>query len=194
MKRFTIVATAAFVVAGTGLAFTEQGGRKIKEVLNGFKEATTVVSTTGTGTFQATINDDETEISYVLTFNDLEGDVRQAHIHIGHPQNQGGIVLWLCDSDAMPAPTGSTPACTEDDPLNLRNGIVDGTLTEADVREQPGNGIAGAPTTTPGEFAEVIALIRAGKTYVNVHSVKFGGGEIRSQINNNLGDRVEHQH
>ena len=49
-------------------------------------------------------------------------------------------------------------------------------------------------TTTPGEFAEVIALVRAGKTYVNVHSVKFGGGEIRSQINNNLGDRVEHQH
>ena len=194
MKRFTIVTTAALVVAATGLTLTAQGGRKFKEFLNGFKEATTVISTTGNGTFQATISDDESEINYVLTFKDLEGDVRQAHIHIGHPQNQGGIVLWLCDSESNPAPSDTTPACTMDDPLNTRAGTVTGTLTAADVRDQPTNGIAGAPATTPGEFAEVIGLIRAGKTYANLHTAKFTGGEIRSQINSPLGDRVEHSH
>ena len=71
MKRFTIVTTAALVVAATGLTLTAQGGRKFKEFLNGFKEATTVISTTGNGTFQATISDDESEINYVLTFKDL---------------------------------------------------------------------------------------------------------------------------
>ena len=176
------MAAVVIALAGSAFAFTDAGQRFFSEFLNGFQEATVVVSTTGTGTFRALINSDETEIRYLLTFRDLEGDVRQGHIHIGHPQNQGGIVLWLCDSELNPAPTDTTPACTQDDPADLRNGRVTGTLTEADVRDQPGNGIAGAPTTTPGEFAEVIALIRAGRTYVNVHSAKFPGGEVRSQL------------
>ncbi len=195
MKRFTIVATAVFVVAGTGLAFTDEGGRRFKEFLNGFKEATVVVSTTGTGTFRAVISKDETQIDYVLTFKDLEGDVSQGHIHIGHPQNQGGIVLWLCESDTNPNPDplAPTPACTMDNPMDARNGKVTGTLTADDVRSQPANGIGivGGPATSPGEFGEVLALIRAGRTYVNVHSSKFGPGEIRSQINS---DRDGHRH
>jgi len=88
MKRVTIVAAVVVSLAGSAFAFTDDGRRFFSEFLNGFKEATAVVSTTGTGTFQAFISDDETEIHYLLTFRDLEGDVRQAHIHIGHPQNQ----------------------------------------------------------------------------------------------------------
>jgi CHRD domain len=190
MKRITIMAVAVFAIAGTALAFMDDGRRQFSEFLNGVKEATAVVSTTGTGTFRATINQDETEINYVLTFQDLEGDVRQAHIHIGHPQNQGQIVLWLCDSATNPSPSTTTPECTQDDPLNLRAGRVTGTLTADDVQAQAGNGIEA------GEFAEVIALIRAGRTYANVHSAKFTGGEIRSQIENRDGGggRQGHDH
>jgi hypothetical protein len=36
---------------------------------------------------------------------------------------------------------------------------------------------------------EVIALIRAGLTYANVHSSKFTGGEVRSQIDDRDDDR-----
>lgn len=182
MKRFMMVAVALIATAGSGLTFAGDGISRFHESLNGLKEAAAVVSTTGTGTFLATINQDETEISYELTFQDLEGDVRQAHIHIGLPQNAGGIVLWLCDSDLNPAPSATTPACTADDPLNTRAGRVTGTLTAADVQNVAANGIAGPTATTPGEFAEVIALIRAGKTYANVHTGKFPPGEIRSQI------------
>jgi hypothetical protein len=187
MKRITLFAAAILAVAGTGLAFTGEGPRRFSEFLNGLKEAPAIVSTTGNGTFRATINRDETEIQYVLTFRDLEGDVRQAHIHIGHPQNSGGIVLWLCDSAANPSPSATTPDCTVDDPLNLRAGRVTGTLTADDVQNVAANGIAGPTPMTPGEFAEVIALIRAGKTYVNVHTVKFPPGEIRSQIDHDHG-------
>jgi CHRD domain len=193
MRRFTIAATAAFAIAGTVVAFTDEGNRRFHEFLNGFNEAAAVVSTTGSGTFEARIvrnpSSGDQEIRYRLTFKDLEGDVRQAHIHIGWPQNAGGIVLWLCDSDQNPSPTANTPACNGGNAANNREGSAEGTLTEADVRDLPANGIAGAPTTTPGEFAEVIALIRAGRTYVNVHSVKFPPGEIRSQIDNRNGDR-----
>jgi hypothetical protein len=182
MKRITIGAVAVFTVAGAGLAFSDEGIRRFSEFLNGIKEAAAVVSTTGTGTFEATISDDETEINYLLTFKDLEGDVRMAHIHIGHPQNSGGIVLWLCDSETNPSPSAMTPACTDADPNNPRAGQVTGTLTEADVQSLAVNGIAGPTAMSPGEFAEVIALIRAGRTYVNVHSAKFPPGEVRSQI------------
>jgi hypothetical protein len=187
MKRFMMVAVALVATAGSGLAFSGDGNRKFMETLNGLKEAAAVVSTTGTGTFNAEISLDETEINYELTFQDLEGDVRQAHIHIGLPQNSGGVVLWLCDSATNPSPSAATPECTSADPLNARAGSVTGTLTAADVQAQAGNGIAA------GEFAEVVALIRAGKTYVNVHSSKFPPGEIRSQIDRHDGND-DHQH
>ena len=178
MTRSRLWTAAVFVLAATGVAFSDEGARKFKEFLNGINEATVVVSTTGTGTFTAEISQDGSEIAYELTFQDLEGDVRQAHIHIGHPQNQGGIVLWLCDTAANPSPSATTPDCTSDDPANLRAGRVSGTLTAADVQVQAGNGIAA------GEWEEVVALIRAGRTYANVHSSKFAPGEIRAQIDN----------
>jgi hypothetical protein len=181
MKRQTPwVVAVVFVLAATGVAFSDKGGRKFREFLNGLKEAAAVVSTTGTGTFSAEIKDNGTEtvIAYTLSFKDLEGDVRQAHIHIGHPQNSGGIVLWLCDSETNPSPSATTPACTANDPLDLRNGRVSGELTAADVQTQAANGIAA------GEFEEVLRLIRAGRTYANLHTTKFPPGEIRSQIDN----------
>lgn len=188
MKRITIVTTAILVAAGAGLALADDGGRRIKESLNGFKEAAAVVSTTGTGTFRATINRDGDEIEYRLTFRDLEGDITQAHIHIGHPQNSGGVVLWLCQTAASPAPPqvdSNPPQCfaTGADP---RNNTVEGTLTAADVRAQTANGIAA------NEFAEVVRLIRAGRTYANVHTAKFPPGEIRSQIDDS--DQGDHDH
>ena len=191
MKRVTLLAVAIVAAAATAFAFGDEGSRRFSEFLTGLKEAANVVSTTGTGTFRATISQDESEINYELTFKDLEGDVRQSHIHIGLPQNSGGIVLWLCDSETNPSPSATTPACTEADPLNTHAGHVTGTLTAADVQAQAPNGIAA------GEFAEVVALIRAGKTYVNVHSSKFVPGEIRSQLDNrggNEGHGDDHRH
>ena len=155
MKRITIAVAVVLAVTATGLAFNEQGGRRFREFLNGLKEAAAPVSTTGTGTFRATINKDETEIDYVLTFENLEGDVRQAHIHIGHPQNTGGIVLWLCDSALNPSPSATTPECTQDNPLDLLNGRVTGTLTAADVQAADGKwhrrsgGVVGGPRLDP---------------------------------------------
>ena len=188
MKRIIMTAVAVTTVATTAFAFGEEGSRKFREFLNGYKEAAAPVSTTGTGTFKAEISKDGSEINYELTFQDLEGDVRQAHIHIGHPQNQGGIVLWLCDSATNPSPSATTPECTADDPGNLRAGHVTGTLTAADVQAQTGNGIAA------GEWEEVLGLIRAGRTYANVHTSKFPPGEIRSQIDNGDDDHDDHGH
>jgi hypothetical protein len=65
---------AAIIVAigGSGYAFTDGGSRRFSEVLTGLKEAPAIVSTSGTGTFRATINREETAIDYVLTFKNLD--------------------------------------------------------------------------------------------------------------------------
>jgi hypothetical protein len=190
-KKATISAVTVFAAA-TAVAFADEGSRKFNEFLNGFKEASAIVSTSATGKFTATISRDGSSINYELTFTGLEGDVRQAHIHIGHPQNQGNIVLWLCDSTQNPSPVDTTPLCNSDDVNNNRSNTVTGTLTAADIAASAvPNGIDGA---TEAEFAEVVALIKAGLTYVNVHSAKFAPGEIRSQLDNRGSDDNNNHH
>lgn len=46
-------------------------------------------------------------------------------------------------------------------------------------------GSAAAQGIAAGEFAELLRAVRAGQTYVNVHSTKFPGGEVRAQIDGN---------
>jgi CHRD domain-containing protein len=192
-KRITIAAAAIFAVAiaGTAVAFNDNGGRRFFEFLTGFKEAPQIVHTSGTGTFRATINREGTGIDYVLTFQNLESNITQAHIHLGWPQSNGNIVLWLCDSDPAPAsPVATTPLCSQNSqPGDLRNGRVEGTLSAADVIPQAANGIAG-----PADFDDVLDLIRRGHSYVNIHTVVIGAGEIRSQIDNRGGDHGHDRH
>jgi len=87
----------------------------------------------------------------------------------------GSIVIWLCQTTTTPAPpavAGLTPFCPQ-------SGSVSGTITAANV-------IAAATTSqliTAGELDEVIAAIRAGVAYANVHATPLNpGGEIRGQI------------
>ena len=58
-----------------------------------------------------------------------------------------------------------------------RAGTITGSIEAADVVGPTPQGILA------GEFAELVAAMRAGKAYANVHSATFGGGEIRGQIN-----------
>ncbi|MET0487802.1 MAG: CHRD domain-containing protein [Candidatus Rokuibacteriota bacterium] len=130
------------------------------------------VSTKASGKFEATIDDKNDTIHYTLRYDNLEGTVTQAHIHFGQRHTVGGIVVWLCQTAAAPAPASvnqSTPTCPA-------SGAVSGTIMPAQVLEAVGQGIA------PGEFEEVVAAIRAGRAYANVHSSLFPPGEIRGQI------------
>jgi hypothetical protein len=130
--------------------------------LQGFQEVP-IISTTGTGNFQATISDDESSIAFTLSYSDLEGGaVTQAHIHVGQKDVNGGITIFFCG--------GAKPACP------ASPGTVEGTLTAADVLAVDAQGVGA------GELDEVIAAMRAGKAYVNVHTATFPGGEVRGQV------------
>jgi hypothetical protein len=130
------------------------------------------VSSRGKGTFRARLDRRSNVIVYELRYEDLEGSVTQAHIHFGQKHTVGGITVWLCQTAGTPAPAqvaGVTPFCPP-------SGTVTGTITPAQVLTVTGQGIEA------GEFDELVAALRAGVTYANVHSSLFPPGEIRGQI------------
>ena len=79
--------------------------KDVRGDLNGYNETPATLSTSGYGSFKAKIDDKADKIEYTLKYNDLEGDVTQAHIHFGRPALSGGISAWLCGTPA-PGPTG----------------------------------------------------------------------------------------
>jgi hypothetical protein len=161
-----LLGLVSYAVAGGGKDHLKVG------TLTGYEENPDI-STAATGTFEARIIGDKT-IAYKLTYSGLEGTVQQAHIHFGKVAVNGGISAFLCSN--LPSPPPGTPACPA-------SGTVEGEIDAADVIGPEVQGIE------PGAFAELIAAMRAGHTYANVHSSKWPAGEIRTQI---LGDRGDH--
>jgi CHRD domain len=168
-----LLAGALAVFAIGSFASAESGKKQVSaDPLSGYLEgAPGPVSSSATGSFEATIDDEAPAIHYTVRFDGLEGNVTMSHIHFGQRSVSGGISAWLCGTATNPGPAG-TPACG-----GPHSGSVSDTIVPADVVGPTSQGIA------PGEFAELVAAIRAGRAYANVHSEKFPAGEIRGQIN-----------
>jgi len=173
MRRL-VTSIAVITLVSASAIVLGQGFKKISEILTGYEETPSAVSTTGNGTFNARISNDETRIDWELTYNDLEGAVQQSHIHFGQKSVTGPISVFLCTN------LGNGPAGTQ--PCPTPPAKISGTITAVDVTN-----LANDKGISAGEFDELIAAIRAGATYVNVHSTKWPTGEIRSQIDGNSG-------
>jgi hypothetical protein len=171
-----VVAVAAVIaLLGVGSYAIAGGGSKNfrGSPLNGYEENPDV-STVATGSFDARLSDDGTSLRYRLSYSGLEGAVTQSHVHFGKYGVNGGISYWLCGTAAAPGPAG-TPACP------APGGELEDEITAADVVGPLGQGIE------PMNLEEILAAMRAGHAYANVHSTKWPGGEIRAQLNDNRG-------
>jgi CHRD domain-containing protein len=168
MKRVLLAAVLLVVgmlpVAATASA--EDSGKATRFVahLTAAQEVQTpavVSNARGTGVF--TITDNDTKIHFRLSGRNFDPTHRilQAHIHLAPKGVNGSIVLFLFPLNAAG--------------VNPEGFSVSGTLTAADVVPAP----AGSPTPT---FAEIVAAMRAGNTYANIHTLQFKAGEIRGQI------------
>src|SRR5262245_2703728 len=155
LSMFVLVATCAF---------GSSGRRQIRATLRGFNEVPAKF-TAGQGTFRATIDQTARTITFTLTFSGLSGAPLASHIHFAQKDVNGGVQVFFCDGAGHPA----CPAGT--------SGTITGTITPADViATVPDQGIEN------GEFDKLVQAILAGKTYVNIHTAQFPGGEIRGQI------------
>jgi hypothetical protein len=161
---------------------------KFRLKLTGFQEVPSV-STEASGEFEATIGRNETFIDFELSYRGLQGPVRQAHIHFAQKSVNGVIVVWLCQTSLNPAPA-SVALRVETCP---QEGTVRGRIEAQDVIDPQPPGTPATQQITAGELDEVIAAIRAGVAYVNVHTTPSPSGEIRGQFRRDRG-RGEHGH
>ena len=106
----------------------------------------------GTGKATVTISDDESTISWDVTYSGLTGAPGAGHIHFGAVDATGPVMIPFATVTA----TGSS-----------------GSFAAADYAT--GEGL-------PADWAGVLAAIRAGDTYVNIHTEANGAGEIRGQL------------
>jgi hypothetical protein len=172
------VAAALASVGGAPAVSGDDNGhhkRRFKAELRGFEEVP-VVSTQAKGSVRLRINRDEDEIAWRLEYQDLQGSVTQAHIHIGDHHTTGGISVWFCTATVTPPATIPAPQACPPAPAGGPAAVVTGTFTTADVAGP------NAQLVAPGELAELIKAIRSGVAYANVHSTLVLGGEIRGEL------------
>lgn len=136
--------------------------------LNGWEEDPSQV-TVGHGSFK--LDTSSMPWRFTLRYEDMEGPVFMAHIHIGSRHESGGISAWLCGASAVGTP--EEKACP---PGQATEGVVNGTIEAADITGPAGQGVE------PGNFADLLRALRRGETYTNVHTTgRATGGEIRGQ-------------
>ena len=112
--------------------------------------------TTSTGTATATFTLVGTTVNYTVTYSNLSGAPGGAHIHLGASTGSGPVAVAL----------GGFPSTA--------SGTWSGSFTSADVKTIQSPAVS--------NLDDVIAQIRAGNAYTNVHTSANAGGEVRGQI------------
>jgi hypothetical protein len=113
----------------------------------------------GQATFR--LSSDGTELSYKLIVANIH-NLTQAHIHLAPAGTNGPVVLWLYPSGPPAQPI----------PGRTQGVLAERTVTAANLVGP----LAGA------SMQDLVDAIRAGNTYVNVHTQQYPPGEIRGQI------------
>jgi hypothetical protein len=121
------------------------------------------VTSAATGTLDLRLVAGGTKLRFKLSSNGVD-QITQSHIHVTAAAGTNGPVVvyfFAPPKDPWNSVTGD-------------NFSVSGVRTAADVH------LPGA--TTPFTFADLVAALRGGTAYVNIHSIAHPGGEIRGQI------------
>ena len=151
-----MLALAAGPVAAAG------DQRNFVAPLQGDNEVPAVdTNTVGVATFR--LSADETVLSYKLIVANGVA-VTQAHIHCGVPGVNGPVVVFLY---------GFGPT------VDVSGLLAQGDITNANVI--PRTELQGCPGGVTN-LADVVALMRSGGAYTNVHTVANPGGETRGPI------------
>jgi hypothetical protein len=167
-----VAAVAGFgAVASTASAGDDVHVQKIVfEQLTGFQETPVSINSPATATFVAVIDEQNQQIRFKLTYSGFTTDVTQSHIHFGERAETGGVSAFLC-TNLGNGPAG-TAACPQGD------ATVTGTITPASIIGPTAQDLAA------GDFQSLVNAIRGGATYINIHTTRHPGGEIRAQIDN----------
>jgi hypothetical protein len=166
MKRLHIILilTIVALLSIAGSAGAETGQRNFRAHLAGDGEVP-AVDTLAQGQAIFQLNEDGTELHYKLIAANID-NLFMAHIHMGPADGTGPIVVWLY---LHPQPANPMDGLIE--------GRFDGVLAEGTITADDLTGPLGG-----GSLGDLLEAMRAGNTYVNVHTLQNPSGEVRGQI------------
>jgi hypothetical protein len=148
------------------LAGPASAAEQLSARLRGFDEVP-AISSFGNGFFSATIDEVAGTITWTMTYGVMNGKVTQSHIHFAQKGVNGGIWVFLCSN------LGNGPAGTQACPT--APATISGTIRASNIIPVSAQGIQA------GDFGPILRAIKTGTTYVNIHTDKYPGGEIRGQ-------------
>ncbi len=152
---FGLVIVTAVILLSAGSAFGTVRGKIFTASLTGAEEVPPV-STMASGEATFVLSDDGTQLAYTVTVSGIS-DVLAAHIHLAPAGSNGPVVAGLFGGKIVGPFDGI---------------LAQGTITAADLKGL----LAGM------SLDSLIAEIKAGNTYVNVHTTANPPGELRGQI------------
>lgn len=158
MRRFAWMGIVAWAGLGSVSCNNALEGKEVFMADLSGAEEVPARSTGANGSAQFIVEGNQ--ITYAIEIDDITSII-QAHIHTGAPGVNGPVRLFL-----YPAPPATLPA-----PLVT---VTDKTiLVEATVDSSFVNGVT---------YEELLAAMRSGNAYVNVHTTQFPGGEMRGTV------------
>ncbi len=169
LRSAALLAATALTVTACGQDFgtfsdLAPAKKKFNAALVGTNEVP-AVTTTAAGTIEL-IQEDSVTILYTLATTSRLDSLTMAHVHAAAAGSNGPIMAWFFPTEAARAPgTGGGTAAAV-------NGVIRvGRLSRA-----------GTAFVAPFTWDSLLVRMNAGTSYVNVHTRRFGGGEIRGQI------------
>ena len=164
MRRRSVLTGVALVLGALLVVSLASRSRRQEELQRPRRSSATRRTPTSRrsrpGSFKASVDEGAQTVTYELSYSGLEGTVQQAHIHFGKPAVNGGVSLFLCSN------LGNGPAGT---PMCPQSGTVSRTVPAADIVGPIPQGIEA------GNLSELVAAMRAGNAYANVHSLEVAG-------------------
>jgi hypothetical protein len=155
MPRKSIIAGALAIAVAPAGVAVAQGGET--EVTARLNSRAEVPRTTSpaTGRAELYIAGNQRSIRYELRASNLTGPPMAAHVHLGRRGVAGPVMIAIATSQ-----------------FRLPR---EGRLTARQF----------TPVGNVRTFRQAIRAIRAGRTYVNIHTARFPAGEIRGQLRAN---------
>ncbi len=161
MLRKSLVALIGFSLLLGLTAATAAAQDKFTAQLTANKFGPKPADTQASGEVVFSLVENGKGLAYELTLRNIE-DVYMAHLHLGPEDGYGPIVVWLYPAEGRPKKV---------------EGKFDGVLAKGVIHAKDLTG-----TLQGKSLNDLLAAMRAGQSFVNVHTAKYVPGELRGQV------------
>ena len=156
MKTVKVISLIAFTILLTASLGMAASHSVFKATLAG-KDEVPAVETKATGEAIFKLSKDGKEIFYTLKEKDID-NAKAAHIHAGKMGEEGAVLVGLFGGPK-------------------KEGMFSGVLAKGTIKDTNLVGPLAGKT-----IGDLVDMLKSGGAYVNVHTDKYPGGEIRGQV------------